>query len=186
MKTAWVIAAFGLLVVGVGTRFPVVAAQASEIRDPLSQAPEAPVRLEDLGIVLPQPIVVPRTAPKPQNEAPPPLTKEEEKAAELARYGEWCGGPRDLEQCTDSIIYLDQEIRRRESIVRRTKNPNNMGNLGLAIAGCPEYCRMRYFPSDSPEECKETIATFQRMARIKPYLRKSDFRQSLTDSCGKF
>lgn len=161
-------------------------AQAIEAPAPSPSPTGGPVRLEDLGIVLPQPIVVPRGPAKPQVEAPQALTKDEEKAETLARLGSWCGGPKDVEQCTDSIIYLDREIRRRERAARRTGNPNSVGNLGLAIAGCPEYCRMRYFPSDSPEECKQAISTFKRMARVKPYLLRSDFRQTLAESCGKF
>ncbi|WP_262267299.1 MULTISPECIES: hypothetical protein [Microvirga] len=160
--------------------------QSVEVSSPPTPAADNPVRIEDLGIVLPSPIVVPSKPAKPKVEHPAPLTEEEKKAKELASYQSWCGGPRDLAQCTDAIIYLDREIRRRQTIVERTKNPNAMGNLGLSIAGCPEYCRMRYFPSDTPQECESTISTFKHMARTKPYLLKSDFRKSLLESCGKF
>lgn len=186
MTRADVIAACGLLVFMACNPAASTAVQATEAQSASPGTTGGPVRIEDLGIVLPQPIVIPRGPAKPQVEAPPPLTEEEEKAEQLTRLGSWCGGPKDVEQCTDSIIYLDREIRRREAVARKTGNPNGIGNLGLAIAGCPEYCRMRYFPSDSPQECKQAVSTFKRMAKVKPYLLRSDFRQTLAESCGKF
>lgn len=186
MTRANVIASCGLLVLMLCSPASEAVAQASEAHSASPGTIGGPVRIEDLGIVLPQPKVIPAAPAKPQVETPPVLTKEEEKAEELARFGAWCGEPKDVEQCTDSIIYLDREIRRRVAAARKAGNPNNIGNLGLAIAGCPEYCRMRYFPSDSPQECKQAISTFKRMAKVKPYLLRSDFRETLTESCGKF
>jgi len=85
-----------------------------------------------------------------------------------------------LTSCADEIIGVDKEILAREKESRRT---GRSYNTGLSLRGCQNYCILRYFPRDTPEECTASIATFEQLAAKKSYLWRTELRQSLLAKC---
>jgi hypothetical protein len=98
----------------------------------------------------------------------------------LAEYQPWCGKPLGLSPCVDEIIRVEKEILSREKEAYRT----GLGyNAGSSLVGCRIYCTVRHFPHDTPDECKASVATFERGAARKPYLWRTNLRQLLLEKC---
>ncbi len=54
---------------------------------------------------------------------------------------------------------------------------------GSSLVGCRIYCTVRYFPHDTPDECKASIATFEKEAARKPHLWRTNLRLLLLEKC---
>jgi hypothetical protein len=109
-----------------------------------------------------------------------PVPAASDRAEDLANYEPWCGKPLVLSPCVDEIIRVDKEILSREKHAQRTGMGYNAGN---SLVGCRIYCIVRHFPHDTPDECKASIATFEKAAARKPYLWRTDLRQLLIEKC---
>jgi hypothetical protein len=106
------------------------------------------------------------------------------RAEKLANLEFWCGGPKPFVSCIDVIISLDTELRRREALVRETGDATMMGNLGLSIMGCPNYCLLKHFPTDTPNACKDSISNLERAMLRRPQVRRTNLRDVLVQECG--
>jgi len=118
--------------------------------------------------------------PSPPQEIPRPAPVVPNRAEMLADYVYWCGKPLDLSPCVDEIIRVDKEILYREKRAYETGLGYNAGN---SLVGCRAYCVVRHFPHDTPDECKASVATFEKQAARKPYLWRTDLRQLLLEKC---
>ncbi len=118
-------------------------------------------------------------AAHPQEKTPPaPIMSG--RAEMLTKYKPWCGKPLALPSCVDEIIRVEKEILSREKEAHRT----GLGyNAGSSLVGCRIYCTVRYFPHDTPDECKASIATFEKEAARKPYLWRTNLRLLLLEKC---
>ena len=110
----------------------------------------------------------------------PPAPSVQGRAEKLAKYEPWCGKPLPLPSCVDEIISVDKELLSRAKAFHRTGRPYNAGN---SLVGCRIYCIVRHFPHDSPDECKASIATFEKEAARKPYLWRTNLRLVLLEKC---
>ncbi len=106
----------------------------------------------------------------------------EARNKEMKEYEYWCYGETSLTQCTSRIIRVDQDLKNRDAIAKRTGRPDT-ANRGLSLMGCYNYCVLRYFPADTTQECRTSKATFQRAARSRPALLKTDVRGYLDRQC---
>jgi hypothetical protein len=118
-------------------------------------------------------------ATRPQ-EKTPPAPSLSDRAEMLAKYEPWCGKPLTLPSCVDEIISVDKELLSRAKEFYRTGRPYNAGN---SLVGCRIYCIVRHFPHDTPDECKASVATFEKEAARKPYLWRTNLRQLLLEKC---
>jgi hypothetical protein len=103
-----------------------------------------------------------------------------DRAEMLSKYEPWCGKPLTLSPCVDEIIRVDKEILSREKDAYRTGLGYNAGN---SLVGCRIYCTVRHFPHDTPDECKASVATFEKEAVRKPYLWRTNLRMLLMEKC---
>lgn len=103
-----------------------------------------------------------------------------ERKINFSDYEPWCGKPLPLAPCSDEIIRVDKTILEREKESQRTGRGYN---AGTSLRGCQIYCILRHFPHDTPDECKRSIVTFEKVAARKPYLWRTDLRQLLLRKC---
>ena len=103
-----------------------------------------------------------------------------DRAEMLAKYQPWCGKPLALPSCVDEIISVDKELLSRAKEFHRTERLYNAGN---SLVGCKIYCIVRHFPHDTPDECKASVATFEKAAARKPYLWRTNLRLLLMEKC---
>jgi hypothetical protein len=123
-------------------------------------------------------------ATRPQEKTPPAPSLSDRalsgRAEMLAKYEPWCGKPLALPSCVDEIISVDKELLSRAKEFYRTGRPYNAGN---SLVGCRIYCIVRHFPHDTPDECKASVATFEKEATRKPYLWRTNLRMLLMEKC---
>jgi hypothetical protein len=124
------------------------------------------------------PLPKPEPEPKPQQSEAPVKS---DRATDLAKYVQSCVKPPPLAACADEIIDVDKVILEREKEFQRSGRGYN---AGTSLRGCQIYCILRYYPHDTPQECKASIATFERMAVRKPYLWRTNLRLLLLEKCG--
>jgi hypothetical protein len=103
-----------------------------------------------------------------------------DRAEMLVEYQPWCGKSLGLSPCVDEIIRVEKEILSREKEAHRTGLGYNAGN---SLVGCRIYCTIRHFPHDTPDECKVSVATFEKEAVRKPYLWRTNLRLLLMEKC---
>jgi hypothetical protein len=103
-----------------------------------------------------------------------------DRAEMLVEYQPWCGKPLGLSQCVDEMIRVEKEILSGEKEAYRTGHGYNAGS---SLVGCRIYCTVRHFPHDTPDECKASIATFEKEAVWKPYLWRTNLRLLLMEKC---
>ena len=116
---------------------------------------------------------------RPQ-ETPRPAPAAPDRAQMLADYEPWCGKPLGLSPCVDEIIQVEKDILSREKRAYKT----GIGyNAGSSLVGCRIYCTVRHFPHDTPDECKASVATFEKEAARKPYLWRTNLRLLLIEKC---
>jgi hypothetical protein len=113
-------------------------------------------------------------------EKAPPAPSPSGRAEMLAKYQPWCGKPLALPSCVNEIISVDKELLSRAKEFQKTGRPYNAGN---SLVGCRIYCITRHFPHDTPDECKASVATFEKEAARKPYLWRTNLRQLLLEKC---
>ena len=103
---------------------------------------------------------------------------------QMATYEPWCGGKTGLAQCVDQIVWVDQELKEREALAKRTGRPDT-ANRGLSLMGCYNYCTLRYFPVETPQQCRTSMATFRQASKSRPALLKTSIRGYLDRECRK-
>jgi hypothetical protein len=119
-----------------------------------------------------------QTSRPQEKERPVPAVPD--RAEMLAEYQPWCGKPLGLSPCVDEIIRVEKEILSREKEAYRT----GLGyNAGSSLVGCRIYCTVRHFPHAAPDECKVSVATFEKEAARKPYLWRTNLRLLLMEKC---
>jgi hypothetical protein len=89
-------------------------------------------------------------------------------------------GPKALDPCVDEIIRV---FRRLDELERGSRKTGFGYNAGNGLVGCAAYCLERYFPDNTPEQCRSSLATFDRLAKVKPYLRRTAIRSTMAEKC---
>ncbi|MFC5486568.1 hypothetical protein, partial [Microvirga aerilata] len=100
--------------------------------------------------------------------------------APFSATASWCGKPLGLSPCVDEIIQVEKDILSRDKRAYKT----GIGyNAGSSLVGCRIYCTVRHFAHDTPDECKVSVATFEKEAARKPYLWRTNLRLLLMEKC---
>lgn len=114
----------------------------------------------------------------------PPPSDPHSRNEQMADYEPWCDGATSLIQCVDRIVWVDQELKQREALSKRTGRPDT-ANRGLSLMGCYNYCTLRHFPVETPQECRTSMATFRQASRSRPALLKTSIKGYLNRECRK-
>lgn len=100
---------------------------------------------------------------------------------EATIFQPYCGGLRPFPSCVDEIIRIDRERKEREAHFRRTGQKHN---AGLSLTGCYNYCVLRHFPHETPQQCAASVPRWKRAAQNRPGLWKTDLHDLLAQECG--
>jgi len=103
------------------------------------------------------------------------------RAEDASEYEAYCGGPKQLSQCLQVINDTSKLVREIQS-----SPGGKTANIGIALTGCAYHCQLKYFPSQTPQECRASVDLFKLLAKGTPQLRTSMVQRNLSADCGKF
>ena len=74
-------------------------------------------------------------------------------------------------------------FKRLDELERWSRRTGSGYNAGNGLVSCAAYGLERYFPDATPEQCRSSLATFDRLVKVKPYLRRTAIRSTMAEKC---